>query len=244
MFKKENWLVCFDWAVKVSGSVTWSPMVSNRLLVTTKCLRVPPRLSTHPTLTPTKWFEPHLKLLLLDQWNDCNGVFIHLFIYLMKVDSKPHRKWIAVSGDDDGHAYVLRPRSDATDDWSPYEKSVIVSSGGETVGRYQLFHHCPAFFDGHQFHSLYLLLFFSDGNRNLGYRWHGCWWLHWHDHFGLFGQQTLRLHLQTWVTFIERNCLQVIHRLMKRRHLQNFDADWKYTFYKWTTIDSLDLATV
>lgn len=50
------------------------------------------------------------------------------------VDSKPHRKWIAVSGDDDGHAYVLRPRSDATDDWSPYEKSVIVSSGGETVG--------------------------------------------------------------------------------------------------------------
>jgi len=50
------------------------------------------------------------------------------------VNSKPRRKWIAVSGDDDGQAYVLRPASDASDDWRPYEKSVIVNSGGETVG--------------------------------------------------------------------------------------------------------------
>lgn len=55
------------------------------------------------------------------------------------MDSKPHRKWIVVSGDDDGHAYVLRPASDASDDWRPYEKSVVVNSGGETVGRCRFF---------------------------------------------------------------------------------------------------------
>ena len=59
----------------------------------------------------------------------------------LKVNSKPRRKWIAVSGDDDGQAYVLRPASDASDDWRPYEKSLIVNSGGETVGQYHLVIH-------------------------------------------------------------------------------------------------------
>ena len=51
-----------------------------------------------------------------------------------KVDGRPHRSWIALSGDDDGHFYVLRPTTDHQGDWSPYEKAVLLATGAETAG--------------------------------------------------------------------------------------------------------------
>lgn len=39
-----------------------------------------------------------------------------------------------MSGDDDGQAYILTPNSQAPDDWS-YSQTTVVKPGGETVGQ-------------------------------------------------------------------------------------------------------------
>jgi len=50
-------------------------------------------------------------------------------------DGRRHRKWIIVSGDDDGNVYILRPTTDAAQDFSPYEKTVLVYTGAQTAGK-------------------------------------------------------------------------------------------------------------
>ena len=47
-----------------------------------------------------------------------------------------HRKWILVSGDDDGKIYVLRPTTDAANDFTPYEKNILIDTNAQTAGTY------------------------------------------------------------------------------------------------------------
>ncbi len=47
---------------------------------------------------------------------------------------RKHRKWILVSGDDDGNMYILRPTTEAVNDFSPYEKTILINTNAETAG--------------------------------------------------------------------------------------------------------------
>ncbi|XP_046652459.1 uncharacterized protein LOC124343240 [Daphnia pulicaria] len=50
-------------------------------------------------------------------------------------DGRKHRKWILVSGDDDGKIYVLRPTTEAANDFTPYEKSILIDTNAQTAGK-------------------------------------------------------------------------------------------------------------
>lgn len=50
--------------------------------------------------------------------------------FLLCFRTKPS---ILLSGDDDGHAYYLEPRSDEPSDWT-YEMQIILNAGDGTVG--------------------------------------------------------------------------------------------------------------
>uniref|UniRef100_A0A0P4ZNF2 VCBS repeat-containing protein n=1 Tax=Daphnia magna TaxID=35525 RepID=A0A0P4ZNF2_9CRUS len=50
-------------------------------------------------------------------------------------DGRNHRKWILVSGDDDGKIYILRPKTEAANDFSPYEKTVLIDTNAQTAGK-------------------------------------------------------------------------------------------------------------
>ena len=41
-----------------------------------------------------------------------------------------------VSGDDDGHVYILRPTTETIGDWSPYEKVDMIDTTGITTGNW------------------------------------------------------------------------------------------------------------
>ena len=67
---------------------------------------------------------------------------------------RKHRKWILVSGDDDGHIYILRPTTEAVNDFSPYEKTVLINTNAQTAGKFFCFayierlYHLYAFIKG------------------------------------------------------------------------------------------------
>ena len=52
----------------------------------------------------------------------------------MRMYIRNHRKWILVSGDDDGKIYVLRPTTDAANDFTPYEKTILIDTNAQTAG--------------------------------------------------------------------------------------------------------------
>jgi hypothetical protein len=52
----------------------------------------------------------------------------------MRMYIRNHRKWILVSGDDDGKIYVLRPTTDAANDFTSYEKTILIDTNAQTAG--------------------------------------------------------------------------------------------------------------
>ena len=48
--------------------------------------------------------------------------------------NRNHRKWILVSGDDDGKIYILRTTTDSANDFSPYEKNILIDTNAQTAG--------------------------------------------------------------------------------------------------------------
>ena len=48
--------------------------------------------------------------------------------------NRRHKKWFMVSGDDDGHFYILRPTSEEPGVWT-YDKVDLVNTGGITSGK-------------------------------------------------------------------------------------------------------------
>jgi len=43
-----------------------------------------------------------------------------------------------LSGDDDGHIYILRPQSEAIGDWRLYERTDMLDTAGVTTGKMAL----------------------------------------------------------------------------------------------------------